>query len=175
MHTPGTGGAGLPGALKRLALADKLGAAAVAVGVVWLALGIYAQDLNAGLSMTLRAMGGAAFLGGLVTLALWEPRRRAAVLGAARRAVRRYLARTAGWRWPDRWGLAAMLVGLGLATPAIFLQAAFGGGTLLAAPAIAAFWGGMALLVYGRFYRRNRDRALSRRDPSSRRGRRWQG
>ena len=102
--------------LKKLSLADKLGSAAAATGIILVAFGIVLQDNSGvGFGATIRTLGGALFLGGLGAVLFWEPQRRAAVIGAARRIVERYMAATVTWRWTDRMGLAGVAVGLVLA------------------------------------------------------------
>ena len=157
--------------LKKLSLADKLGSAAAATGIILVAFGIVLQDNSGvGFGATIRTLGGALFLGGLGAVLFWEPQRRAAVIGVARRIVERYMAATVTWRWTDRMGLAGVAVGLVLLAPALVLQIIFGTvvGTIVIAPGIVLFWVGVALLVYGRFHRRN---ARSYSSPSRSRGR----
>ena len=113
--------------LKKLSLADKLGSAAAATGIILVAFGIVLQDNSGvGFGATIRTLGGALFLGGLGAVLFWEPQRRAAVIGAARRIVERYMAATVTWRWTDRMGLAGVAVGLVLLAPALVLQIIFG-------------------------------------------------
>ena len=144
--------------LKKLGLADKLGSVAAATGVILVAFGIVLQEYSgAGFGGTIRTLGGVLFLGGLGTVLFEEPQRRAVVLGAARRVVERYMAATVTWRWTDRIGLAGVAVGMVLLAPALVLQIIFGSvfGAIVMTPGIVLFWVGVALLVYGRFHRRD--------------------
>ena len=157
--------------LKNLGPADKLASAAAATGLILVVFGIVLQEnLGVGFGATIRMLGGAFFLGGLGTLLLWESHRRAALLGAARRIVERYMAATVAWRWTDRMGLAGVAIGLALLAPALVLQIIFGTvfGAIVIAPGIVLFWTGIALLVYGRFRRRE---ARQHSSPSGREGR----
>ena len=157
--------------LKNLGLADKLGSAAAATGIILVAFGIVLQEYSGvGFGATIRTLGGALFLGGLGTVLFGEPRRRAAVAAAARCTVERYMAATVRWRWTDRIGLAGVAVGLVLLAPALVLQIIFGSvfGAIVITPGIVLFWVGVALLVYGRFHRRD---ARSHSSPSRSGGR----
>ena len=164
---------------KRLELADRLGSAGAAIGVILVALGLILQEYFDGIGTAIRTLGGVLFLCGLGAVLFVESRRRAAVIGAARRIVARYMSRTAGWGWPDRLGLAGVAVGLVLLAPALVLQIIFGSvsGAIVIAPGIVVFWVGVALLVYGRFHRRDtrRTRPLPPYSSPSRRGGRGSG
>ena len=136
--------------------ADLLGWAATAVGLVLVAVGIILEE-NRGVSFgaTIRVLGGLLLLGGLGAVLFGESRRRAAVIGAARRAAKRYLDATDRWRWTDRWGVAGVAVGLVMVAPAVAAQIIFGDpfGVLVVAPGLVLFWGGVVLLLYWRIYR----------------------
>ena len=140
--------------LKRLGPADKLGAAAIAVGALLVAGGLYSQgDSGSALGDAFRTMGGLAIIGGIAAIALWEPRRRDAIVRVAIVISNGYMARTAHWRWPNRYGLAAVIVGLALSVPGAMLGLIFGTGLgrLVLISAVVLFWAGVALLVYGVF------------------------
>ena len=134
---------------------DTLGSAAAAVGIILVALGIFLQESGVGFGAAISALGGALLLGGLGAVLFVKPRRRAGIIGAARRIARRYEASTAGWRWQDRYGLAGILIGLALLAPALVMQILFGTifGVIVVSPGLVLFWAGVALLVYGRFNR----------------------
>ncbi len=159
------GRARLRKALRELSPSDTLGSAGAATGIILVAFGILLQESGVGFGATIRTLGGVLLLGGLGAVLFGESRRRAAVIGAARRIVERYMAATAAWRWPDRMGLAGMLIGLILLAPALVLQIIFWTaiGVIVIAPGIVLFWVGVALLVYGRFYRRD----VTRKPPRS--------
>ncbi len=146
---------------------DTLGSAAAAIGIILVASGIFLQESGVAFGAVIRTMGGVLLLGGLGAVLFGEPRRRAAVIGAARRILERYMAATVTWRWPDRMGLAGVAVGLVLLAPALVLQIIFGSvfGAIIITPGIVVFWVGVALLVYGRFHRRD---ARSHSSPSGR-------
>ena len=132
--------------------ADAIGLAGVVVGVVFVAVGSVLPESS---GPAVRTLGGLLFLGGLAALLFGEPRRRAKIIASARRAVDNYMARTADWIWPNRVGLAGVAIGLILIVPAVILQALFGSvfGAIVIVPGLVLFWGGVALLIYGRFYR----------------------
>ena len=161
------GYAKLLAALQKSSPTDMLGAGAAAVGVILVVFGIVLQE-NQGVDFgaTIRALGGVLLLGGLAAVLFWESHRRAAVIGAARRIAGRYMAATADWRWPDRVGMAGVVVGLVLPVPALVFQILFGTafGVMFITPGIMLFWCGIAFLVYGRFYGRN----ATRKPPQSR-------
>ncbi len=159
-------------ALRGQSPTDALGSAAAAAGIVLVALGIVLREAGVDFGAAVRTLGGLLLLGGLAAVLLWEPRRRAAVIGAARRIAEWYMASTAAWRWPDRVGLAAMAIGLALLPPALVVQIIFGTvfGVMVIAPGIVLFWAGAALLVYGRLHRAKAGRS-SYASPSRREGR----
>ena len=143
-------------ALRQASPTDAVGAAGAVVGLVLVASGIGLQEMGVGAGATIRTLGGVLLLGGLGTVLFAEARRRDAVVRAARRIADRYAASTAGWRWPNRYGLAGVLIGLALLPPAIVMQAIFGDpfGVMVISPGLVAFWGGVVLIVYGMFTRR---------------------
>ena len=143
--------------LREQSPSDTLGAAAAVIGIILVASGIFLQDSGVAVGATIRTLGGVLLLGGLGAVLFVEPRRRAAVIGAWQRIVKRYVAATVTWHWPDRLGLASVGVGLVLLAPALVLQIIFGNvfGAIVIAPGIVLFWVGVALLVYGRFHRRD--------------------
>ena len=158
-------------ALRELSPSDTLGSAGVATGIVLVVFGIVLQESSGvGFGATIRSMGGVFLLGGLGAVLFVESRRRAAAIGAARCLGARYMAMTANWGWPDRVGMAGVAIGLVLLAPALVLQIIFGTpfGAIVIAPGIVLFWSGIALLVYGRFHRRD---ARSYSSPSRRGGR----
>ena len=164
------GRAKLRTALRESGPADTLGAAGAVIGIILVVTGIALQEnTGAGFGATIRVLGGVLFLGGLGVVLFWKPRRRSAVIGAARRIADRYIAATAGWRWPDRMGLAGVAIGLVLLAPALVIQILFGTvfGVMIIAPGIALFWAGAALLIYGRFYRRDATRKPPLSSPGS--------
>ena len=147
-------------ALQELSPSDTLGLAGAATGIILVTVGISQQEMGVGLGATVRMLGGVLLLSGLGAVLFGETRRRAAVIGAARRIAERYVAATAGWRWPDRMGLTGVAIGLILLVPALVLQILFGTlfGAIVIAPGIVLFWVGAALLVYGRFSPRDATR-----------------
>ena len=134
---------------------DVLGVSAATAGLILAALGIILHENSVGFGTAIRALGGVLLLGGLGAVLLVKPRRRAAIIGAGRRIADRYAASTADWRWPDRYGLAGVLIGLALLAPALVVQILFGTlfGVIVIAPGLVLFLAGVALIVYGRFYR----------------------
>ena len=152
----------LPRAIREASPADALATAAIALGLLLVVFGTVLEERSGvELGVTIRALGGLILLGGIGVIAFWEPRRRAIVIGWARRLVASYLAATAAADWRDRVGLAGVLVGVALLPPAVVAQFLFGSpfGVLIIAPGIVSFWGGLFLFVYGRFRRRAGRRA----------------
>ena len=145
--------------LREAGLAERIGPAAVAVGIVLVALGLILEDASVEVGSAVRTLGGILFLCGLAAVLFGNPRRRAATIVAARRVGAGYAARTARWRWPDRVGLAAVAIGLVLIVPALVLQISFGNGAVVALPAVILFWSGVGLLIYGRFCGRGATRS----------------
>ncbi len=164
-------------ALREQSPSDILGSVAAAIGIILVVSGIVLQDnYGVGFGATIRSMGGVLLLGGLGAVLFVESRRRAAIIGAARRIVERYMAATVTWHWPNRMGLAGVAIGLVLLAPALVLQIIFGSsfGAIVMAPGIVLFWFGVALLIYGWLHRRNADQKPKRSpevSPSRRRGR----
>ena len=158
--------------LREARSADGLASAGVAFGIVLVALGWILEEESIGIGTAVRTLGGIVFLAGLATVVFGDSRRRAAAIGMSKRIAARYMSRTANWGWPDRWGLAGVIVGLALIVPALVLQIIFRNGATVAGPAVILFWVGIALLIYGRFHGRGEmptgDRYSS---PSRREGR----
>ena len=147
-----------------------LGSAAVAVGIVLVALGWILEEESIGAGAPIRTLGGIALLAGLAAVVFGDSRRRAVAVGRSKRIGERYLARTASWGWPDRVGLAGVIVGAALVAPALVLQIVFRNGAIIALPAVMIFWGGVFLLIYGRFHGRGASSDSSR-SPGERRDR----
>ncbi len=155
--------------------AGSLGPAGVVLGILLVALGWILEEQSIGVGAVVRTLGGILLLCGLAIVVFGDPRRRAAAIGAAERTYARYMNRTAHWSWPDRWGLAGVVVGFALVVPALILQIIFRNGVVIAAPAVLLFWTGVFLLVYGRFHRRRRMRDQGLPTSPSRRGRHRDG
>ena len=141
--------------LQPSAAAGAVGAVGAAIGFVLVAVGIALEEQGAGVGAAVRPLGGVLLLGGLGLVLFWESRRRNAAIGSALRIGKRYRAATVHWRWPDRAGVAAVAIGLGLLAPALVVQVLFGTifGVIVIAPGIMVFWGGVALVIYARFQR----------------------
>ncbi len=154
---------------KRLSPMDRIGAAAVVVGIGMVALGWLIEELGGvvGAVSPLRIMGGILLFGGIAVLLLYDPHRRAMVIGKIRWLVNWYQAKTASWNWPDRVGLAGVIIGLILVLPCIVLQIIFRTSFGMIILAVLSFWGGVGLLIYGRFYRRGSGENRPRRPTSS--------
>ncbi len=151
---------------------DGLGPAGVALGIVLVALGWFLEEESVGIGMAIRTLGGALFLCGLAIVVLCDSHRRAVATGMSKRLYGRYMSRTAHWSWPDRVGLAGVVIGVALIVPAVVLQIIFRNGAVVAGPAVILFWVGILLLIYGRFHGRGekQGRDLSS-SPSHRDGR----
>ena len=132
----------------------SLAPAAVALGIVLVALGWVLEDWSVGIGAAIRVLGGIVFLAGLTTVVFGDSRRRAVAIGMSKRIVARYMSRTAHWGWPDRVGLAGVAIGVALIVPALVLQIIFRNGAAVAGPAVILFWVGIFLLIYGRFHGR---------------------
>lgn len=158
MHPLKTNAANVLTALRESRRVAILGPAAVAFGIVLVALGWILEEQSIGAGAVVRTLGGILFFCGLAIVVLGDSRRRAAAISAAERTYARYMNRTAHWSWPDRWGLAAVVIGLALSVPAVVLQIIFRNGAVVAGPAVLLFWIGVILLIYGRFHRRGRIR-----------------
>ncbi len=145
-------------ALREQSPSDILGLVAAAIGIILVVSGIALQnDVGVGFGATIRSIGGMLLLGGLGAVLFVASRRRAAVIGAARNIVERYMAATVTWYWPNRMGLAGVAIGLILLAPALVLQLIFGSvfGAIVMVPGIVLFWVGVALLACGSLHRRN--------------------
>ena len=129
----------------------------MAFGIVLVALGWILEGQAIGMGGAIRTMGGVLFLGGLGIVVFGDSRRRAAAIGMSKRICSRYMSETAHWSWPDRAGLGGVAIGIALVVPAVILQIIFRNGALVAGPAILIFWGGVCLLIYGRFRGRGED------------------
>ena len=151
--------------LREARSADSLGAAGVGLGIVLVALGWILEETSIGVGAAIRTLGGICFLAGLAAVVVGDSHRRAVAIGMSKRIVARYMSRTAHWGWPDRVGLAGVIIGLALSVPAVVLQITFRNGAAVAGPAVLIFWGGVALLIYGRFY--GRDETQTRGQSSS--------
>ncbi len=136
----------------------SFGPVGVVLGILLVALGWILEEQSIGVGAVVRTLGGILFLCGLAIVVFGDYRRRAAAIGAAERTYARYMNRTAHWGWPDRWGLAGVVIGFALVVPAIVLQIIFRNGAVVAAPAVLLFWIGVFLLIYGRFHRRGQIR-----------------
>ena len=144
---------------------DRIALGAVAVGAVFVAVGILTAPFagpgedGAGLDAALRGLGGVLLLGGIGALALGTPRRRDRAARAARLAARGYMARTAHWNPADRWGLAAVLLGLAGGACGVVLYVLFGPGVgnAVVVPSLLAFAGGAFTLIAVRFMRDRKD------------------
>ena len=162
MHPLKTNTANMLASLRGLWRAGSLGPAGVVLGILLVALGWILEEQFIGAGAVVRTLGGVLFLCGLAIVVFGDSHRRVAAIGAAERIYARYMARTAHWGWPDRWGLAGVVIGFALVVPALVLQIIFRNGVVIAAPAVVIFWAGVFLLIYGRFHRRGqmRDRGL---------------
>ena len=157
--------------LRERSVADAVGPAGVAIGIVLVALGWILEEESIGIGSTIRALGGIVLFAGLATVVFGDPHRRAVVTGKSKRIVERYMARTANWGWPDRVGLAGVAIGAALVVPAVVLQVVFRNGAIVALPAVILFWIGVLLLIYGRLHGRGEMRTPDRSSSPSRRGR----
>ena len=144
----------LPALVRNLRLNDRLALVGTLIGILIVALGLILEPYSSGAGTGLRALGGVIFLCSVSAFVLVDARRRAAVQNKVQDIVARYMARTAHWKWPDRWGLAAAAIGLIMAVPMLALQIMFDAAFGAAMIGIALFWVGIGLLIYGRFYRK---------------------
>ena len=144
----------LPASVSHLKLNDRLALAGTLIGIVVIALGLTLESYFGGLGTGIRALGGVIFLIGIFTFVLGDPRRRAAAENKLRDIFTRYKARTAHWSWPDRWGVAAVAIGLMLVVPMVALQIMFDTTFGVVVIGVTLFWVGIGLLIYGRFYRK---------------------
>lgn len=161
--------------LRERGLADSVGPVNVAIGIILVALGWILAEEAIGIGTAIRTLGGVLFLAVLAIVVLGDSRRRSVAIGISRRIVARYMSRTARWGWPDRVGLAGVAVGLALIVPALVLQIIFRNGSVVAVPAGLLFWGGVCLLIYGRFHARGEARSRGMSSSPSRRERRGGG
>ena len=141
--------------LKQLREGDNLGAALAAVGIIVLATGLFLQGISVGIGTPIRTIGGLLLLAGIATFVFGTPHRRAVVIGTCRAAIARYMSMTADWQWPDRTGLAGVIIGLIGLVPVLGLRIIFGSyfGVVMWPGIVLCtvlFWGGIALLIYGR-------------------------
>ncbi len=148
----------MPASVKDLKPNDRLALAATLIGIVVVALGLTLESYFGGLGTGIRALGGVIFLIGISAFVLGDARRRAAVQSKVRQLVARYVARTAHWGWPDRWGVAAVAIGLILVVPMVALQIMFDTTFGVVVIGVGLFWAGIGLLIYGRFYRKGSER-----------------
>ncbi len=165
--------------LKQLRRDDNLGAALAAVGIVILAIGLFLQGISVEIGTPIRTFGGLLLLAGIAAFILATPHRRAIAIGTFKNVVRRYTTKTASWRWMNRTGLAAVIIGLVWLIPVLALRIIFGKIALdiaaaIMVPGIVIFWAGIALLIYGMYRaikdaRSTADSSGSREEPRSRR------
>ena len=134
--------------------ADALGSGAVAVGIVLVAIDLILQSQLEDFTTVFRVIGGVLFLIGIGMLLFGNEHRRRAISSQSRRVTARYMARSAGWGRPFRYGVAATVIGLILIVPALFLQFLFGNSFGVGILAILVFCSGIALIVYGVYLRR---------------------
>ncbi len=147
--------------LKQWTTDDNSGAAVAAVGIVILAIGLLLEAVSVGVGTPIRVLGGLLLLTGILGFIIATPNRREIAIGTFKRVVRSYTTKTADWRWMNRIGLAAVIVGLAWIVPVLALRIIFGESALdfaasIMVPGIVIFWAGIALLVYG-IYRAIKD------------------
>ena len=145
----------LPAPVRNLKLNDRLALAGVVIGILVVALGLALEPHFSGVGLGLRALGGVIFLFGVSAFVLGDARRRAAAQNKVRQIFDSYMSRTADWGWPDRWGLAAVAIGLILAVPMVALQIMFDTTFGVVLVGVILFWAGVGLLIYGRFYKKD--------------------
>ena len=102
-------------------------------GIVLVALVWILDEQSIGAGPVVRTLGGTLLLCGLAIVLFGDSRRRASSISYAVGIYAGYMARTAHWNWPDRWGLAGVVVGFALAAPAVALQIIFRSGAPVAA------------------------------------------
>ena len=141
------------GFLKSLKPGEAVGAGAAVAGAVLLVAGLMLEGNAEGSGAGLRAVGGLLLISGLAVLFFAESRRRAATIGSIKRLYAWYMTRTARWRWPDRVGVAAVVLGLAWLVPVLLIQIIVGNSYGIMALGILSFCGGGILLIMGRFYR----------------------
>ena len=135
-------------------MVDALASGAVAVGILLVALDMILQSQLEDFTTAFRIIGGILFLLGIATLVLGDARRREMVILLFRRVTARYMARSAGWGWTFRYGVAATVIGLILILPALVFQFLFGTTFGVIILAILVFCSGIALIIYGLYLRR---------------------
>lgn len=160
--------------LKQLRRDDNLGAALAAVGIVILAIGLFLQGVSVGIGTPIRTLGGLMLLAGIAAFILATPHRRAIAIGKFKSLVGWYATKTVGWRWMNRTGLAAVIVGLVWLVPVLALRIIFGQiaadtAAAIMVPGIVIFWSGIALLIYG-IYRAIKDARSTADSSRSRKG-----
>ncbi len=153
--------------LGRFSSPGAVGSVGATAGAVIVAIGLVMEGNSEGSGAALRAVGGALLVGGLILLFFGDARRRAATINSLKRLVARYLARTTHWGWPDRYGLAAMVLGFAWVVPSLAIQIFVGNSYGIVIIGVLVFWGGFALLIYGRFYKRG-EASVRRRNSSER-------
>lgn len=170
MHPLRTTLARLLASLRESRSPASLAPAAVALGILLVALGWILEEQSVGVGAVVRTIGGILFLCGLGILVFGDSRRRAVAIGMSKDILAKYMSRTAHWGWPDRVGLAGVAIGVALIVPAVALQIIFRNGAVVAGPAVILFWVGVFLLIYGRFHGRGEMRTRYRSSSPSRRG-----
>ncbi len=145
----------MPASVRELKANDRLALAGTLIGIVVVALGLILESYFGGVGTGIRVLGGVVFLCGISAFVLGDARRRAAAQKRVRQIVARYMARTAHWGWPDRWGVAAVALGLILLVPMLALQIMFDSTLGVVLIGVVLFWAGIGLLAYGRIYRRD--------------------
>ena len=159
---------------------NSLGLLLAAVGIVILAVGVFLQGISVGVGTPMRTVGGLLLIAGIVVFAFATPRRRAVITRRFKGLVSGYMSRTAEWRWMNRIGLGAVIVGLVWLLPVLVLQTIFGEVVaIIMWPGIVFFFAGAALLIYGVYSaiknaKREEDDSKALRKPEKRRsGRRF--
>ena len=152
-------------------LVDAAGSGAVAVGIVLVALDMILQSQLEGFTTVFRVIGGISFLLGIGMLVFGTPGRRDVLLDQSKRLTGRYMAKSASWGWPFRYGVASTMIGLILILPMIIFQFLFGNTFGIAVLAIVLFWSGIALIIYG--WWRRRKAARTRDASATARSRSW--
>lgn len=165
--------------LKRLIRDDNWGVAVAAVGIGILAIGFLIQEVSLGVGTPIRTLGGLLLLGGIVAFIFSTPQRREIVIGRFKSVVGWYTTKTREWRWMNRNGLAAVIVGLAWLVPVLALRIIFGRiaadfAAAIMVPGVIIFWVGIGLLIYGIYRAIKDDEAAhdSSRSPEERRSKR---
>ena len=150
MSSPDSGMTKLLNFLRQSDKTEAMGLVLAAIGIVILAFGVFLQSVAVGVGTPLRMLGGLMVIGGIAVFAFATPRRRAVISRRLRGIVSGYMSSTADWRWMNRYGLGAVIVGLVWLLPVLVLQMLFGQvAAILMLPGIMIFFGGIALLIYG--------------------------